>query len=171
MRIAVMGAGGIGGYFGARLAQAGEAVALVARGEHLRAIRAQGLHVKSIGGDLAVRVPATDEPRSVPELIGLVDVVLFCVKSYDTLTAAEAIRPALSSHTAIVSLQNGVSNEDVLASLLGRERVLGGLVYGFAVIEAPGVIRHTQGGRIVLGELDGQERTRTRQFAEVGQKA
>jgi 2-dehydropantoate 2-reductase len=166
-----MGAGGMGGYFGGRLARAGEPVAFVARGDHLRAIQAGGLVVRSITGDFAVRAPATDDPRRVPELMGPVDLVLFCVKSYDTAAAAEAIRPALGPDTAVLTLQNGVVNEETLGRALGPERVLGGLVYGFAVIEAPGVIRHTQGGRIVFGELDGAVRPRTARILEAGRRA
>lgn len=171
MRIAVMGAGGIGGYFGSLLARSGEAVAFVARGEQLRAIEARGLTVRSIAGDFSVTAPVTDDPRRVPHLIGPVDLVLFCVKSYDTETAADAVRPMLTSDTAILSLQNGVVNEEALAHRLGAERILGGLVYGFAVIEAPGVIRHTQGGRIVFGELDGRLSPRAARFLEAGRKA
>jgi 2-dehydropantoate 2-reductase len=166
-----MGAGAIGGYFGARLARAGEPVALIARGEHLQAIEARGLAVESVEGDFTVRVPATDDPSRVPTLIGPVDLVLFCVKSYDTERAAEAIRPLLGPETAVLSLQNGVINEETLGALLGSERILGGLVYGFAVIPAPGVIRHTQGGRIVFGELDGRRSARAAAFVDTGRKA
>jgi 2-dehydropantoate 2-reductase len=166
-----MGAGAMGGYFGGRLAGAGETVVFVARGEHLAAIQARGLTVHSVAGDFSVTAPATGDPRRVADLVGPVDLVLFCVKSYDTETAAEAIRPLLGPETAVLSLQNGVVNEDTLARLVGAERVLGGLVYGFAVIEAPGVIRHTQGGRIVFGELDGAVRPRTTRFLEAGRRA
>jgi 2-dehydropantoate 2-reductase len=171
MRIAVMGTGGIGGYFGARLARAGETVALVARGEHLRAIQKDGLAVRSITGDFTVHAPATDDPRRVTDLVGPIDLVLFCVKSYDTEAAAGSLRPLLGPDTAVLTLQNGVVNVETLTRLLGAARVLGGLVYGFAVIEAPGVIRHTQGGRIVLGELDGRETPRVRAFVEAGTRA
>jgi len=167
----MMGAGGIGGYFGARLARAGESVAFIARGEHLCAMQARGLSVKSVGGDFAVTAPATDDPRRVPDLIGPVDLVLFCVKSYDTETAAEAIAPIVGPGTAVLTLQNGVDNEETLARRFGVDRVLGGVVYGFAVIEAPGVIRHTQGGRIVFGELDGRSNPRAAEFLEAGRRA
>ena len=166
-----MGAGGIGGYFGARLARAGESVAFIARGEHLRAIQARGLAVKSVGGDFAVTAPAIDDPRGLPDLVGPVDLVLFCVKSYDTETAAEAIAPIVGPGTAVLTLQNGVDNEETLARRFGVDRVLGGVVYGFAVIEAPGVIRHTQGGRIVFGELDGRSNPRAAEFLEAGRRA
>lgn len=171
MRVAVMGAGGMGGYFGGRLARSGAAVAFVARGEHLRAIQARGLVVKSIGGDFTVGAPATDDPGRVPDLIGPVDLVLFCVKSYDTEAAAEALRPLLAPDTAVLTLQNGVVNLETLTRVLGAGRVLGGLVYGFAVIESPGVVRHTQGGRIVFGELDGRESPRAARFLAAGRLA
>lgn len=171
LRILVMGAGAMGGYFGGRLARTGEAVVFVARGEHLKATRDHGLTVRSVTGDFTVTAPATDDPRRVPELIGPVDLVLFCVKSYDTEAAAEALRPALSPETAVLTLQNGVVNAETLTRLLGSGRILGGLVYGFAVIERPGVIRHTQGGRIVFGELDGAVRPRTTRFLEAGRRA
>lgn len=171
MRIAVMGAGGMGGYFGGCLARAGEAVAFVARGEHLRAIQARGLQVRSVVGDFTVTAPATDDPRRVPELIGLPELVLFCVKSYDTEAAAETIRPLLGPETAVLTLQNGVVNVETLGGLLGPERILGGLVYGFAVVAEPGVVQHTQGGRIVFGELDGRENARAARFLEAGRKA
>jgi 2-dehydropantoate 2-reductase len=171
MRILVMGAGGIGGYFGGRLARAGETVAFVARGDHLRAIQARGLSVRSIDGDFAVTVPAARDPRRVPELIGPVELVLFCVKSFDTEAAAEAIAPVVGPGASVLTLQNGVVNEDLLARRFGPERVLGGLAYGFAVIEAPGVIRHTQGGRIVFGEWDGRPAPRAAELLEAGRRA
>ena len=145
-----MGAGGTGGYYGGRLAVAGEEVTFIARGEHLRAIQAHGLRVKSPSGDFTARAPATDDPRTV----GPVDLVLFCVKSFDTESAAEAIRPLVGPGTAVLSLQNGVDNEEALGRILGPERVLGGAAYIMATIEAPGVIRHEWGGRVAFGEMD-----------------
>jgi len=171
VRIAVMGTGGIGGFFGARLARSGEAVAFVARGEHLRAIRAGGLRVRSVEGDFTVDAPATDRPAQVPALIGPVDLVLFCVKLYDTEAAAEALRPLLGPDTAVLSLQNGVAKEEVLARVLGPERVMGGLSSAFVAIEAPGVIRHSYGGSIVFGERDGRASERAARFLETGRKA
>jgi 2-dehydropantoate 2-reductase len=93
------------------------------------------------------------------------------VKSYDTEAAAEALRPVLGPDTAVLTLQNGVVNVDTLVRVLGRSRVVGGLVYGFAVIEAPGVVRHSQGGRLVFGELDGRETPRASGFLEAGRRA
>lgn len=166
-----MGAGGIGGFFGARLARSGEAVAFIARGEHLRAIRAAGLRLRSVEGDFAVDAPATDAPAEAPGLIGPVDLVLFCVKLYDTEPAAEALRPLLGPDTAVLSLQNGVAKEGVLGRILGPERVMAGLCSAFVAIEAPGVIRHSHGGSIVFGEPDGRATERATRFLDAGRKA
>ncbi|HEY1374818.1 MAG TPA: 2-dehydropantoate 2-reductase [Candidatus Binatia bacterium] len=149
-RIAVMGSGAVGGYFGARLAAAGENVAFIARGAHLEAMRRDGLLVKSIGGDFRARGLFTGDPRDV----GPAELVLFCVKSYDTESASAAIAPIIGPRTIVLSLQNGVDNPDKLADRWGRERVLGGVVYLGAQLGAPGTITHSAGGRIVLGALD-----------------
>ncbi len=168
MKILVMGTGGVGGYFGAKLARAGEDVTFVARGPHLEAIRTYGLTIKSTSeGEFVVRSPATDDPAS----IGIVDLVLFCVKSYDTEAAAEAICPAVGPRTAVVSLQNGVDNEEKIEWIVGRRRVLGGAAYIFATIESPGVIAHSLGGRIVFGELDGTASPRSQRILEAFQGA
>jgi 2-dehydropantoate 2-reductase len=152
-RIAVMGSGAVGGYFGARLAAAGEKVAFIARGAHLAALRRDGLLVKSVGGDFRARGLFTDDPREV----GPVDLIIFCVKSYDTEAAAEKLAPMIDERTIVASLQNGVDNPDKLANRWGRERVLGGVVYLGAQLIAPGMIMHSAGGRIVLGALDGAD--------------
>ncbi len=152
MRIAVVGAGGVGGYIGGRLALVGNDVVLIARGAHLKAIQADGLKVKSINGDFQVRVKATDRP----ETVGPVDLVIFAVKSYDTESAAEQIRPMVGPNTAVLTVQNGVDNEEKLVRIFGPERVLGGVVYIDSYIEAPGLIVHTDGGRVVFAELDGR---------------
>lgn len=168
MKILVMGTGGVGGYFGAKLARAGEDVTFVARGPHLEAIRKHGLTIKSTSeGEFVVRSRATDDPASA----GAADLVLFCVKSYDTEAAAEAMRPALGPATAIVSLQNGVDNEEKIERIVGRGRVLGGAAYVFATIENPGVIAHSLGGRIVFGELDGTASPRSQRILEAFQRA
>ncbi|WP_135304159.1 2-dehydropantoate 2-reductase [Haloarcula amylovorans] len=151
MNVAVFGAGGIGGYLGARLADAGHEVHLVARGDHLAAIRADGLRVESVAGDTAVELPATDDPSE----IGAVDYVLFCVKSHDTREAAADLEPLLGDDTAVVSFQNGVDNERWLAEEVGESRVVGGVAYIFSTIAEPGVVEHTGGpARFVYGELD-----------------
>jgi 2-dehydropantoate 2-reductase len=149
MRIAVMGAGAVGGYLGARLAEGGADVTMVARGAHLAAMREHGLTLVTPDGERATAaVHATDDPAAV----GPVDVVLFMVKSYDTEAAAHAIGPLLGAETAVLSLQNGIDNEATIASVIGMERVLGGAVYILAAIEAPGVVRSGR-ARIVVGEL------------------
>ncbi len=168
MKIVVMGTGGVGGYFGAKLARAGETVTFVARGDHLREIKASGLRVVSAReGEFVVRSPATDDPS----YIGSADLVLFCVKSYDTETAARAIKHVVGSETAVLSLQNGIDNEEKIESVAGGGRVLGGAAYVFAIIESPGVIRHASGGKIIFGELDGRESDRARRILATFQGA
>ncbi|SEV99952.1 2-dehydropantoate 2-reductase [Natrinema salifodinae] len=157
MKFAVFGAGGVGGYLGARLADAGHDVHLVTRGEHLDALQADGLRVESIAGDTAVELPATDDPAD----IGPCDSVLFCVKAHDTKTAAADLEPLLEEETAVVSVQNGVDNERWLADEIGDEHVVGGVAYIFSTIGAPGVVEHTGGpARFVYGELDGRRTDR-----------
>ena len=161
MRIVVMGSGGTGGFFGAKLARAGEDVTFVARGEHLRAIQANGLRVKSaLEGEFAVRAPAVDRLDGLPPA----DLVLFCVKSFDTEAAAEAVRPVVGRDTGVLSIQNGVDNEDKLAAILGAGHVIAGIAEVFATIEAPGVISHGLLGRIRFGEMDGKESERVQAF-------
>jgi 2-dehydropantoate 2-reductase len=153
MRIAVVGAGGVGGYFGAKLARAGESVVMLARGAHLQAIRRDGIRVRSVPeGESVAKVEAVDSFAGQPP----VDMALFCVKSFDTRSAAEALRPVVGSSTGVVSLQNGVDNEETLDEVLGGGVALGGAAYVFASIASPGVITHTFAGRIVFGEMDGR---------------
>jgi 2-dehydropantoate 2-reductase len=163
MRVLVVGAGGVGGYFGARLARAGTDVTVLARGAHLEAIRREGLRVRSaVDGEWTVEVEAVSDPRGRPPA----DVVLFCVKSFDTEAAASSIRPALAPDTAVVSLQNGVDNEDTLDRVLGGAHAVGGVAYVFAAIESPGVIGHRLAGRVVFGELDGRASARLQRLRE-----
>jgi len=155
MHIAVFGAGGVGGYLGARLADAGHEVDLIARGAHLAALQTDGLRVESVDGDTAVGLPVTDDTADV----GTVDAVLFCVKSNDTRTAAADLDPLLGENTAVVSFQNGVDNERWLGEAIGEAHVVGGVAYIFSTIKEPGVVEHTGGpARFVYGELD-SERT------------
>jgi 2-dehydropantoate 2-reductase len=164
VRIAIFGAGGIGGYFGGRLALAAADVHLVARGAHLRALQERGLRVHSIRGDVAPSVHATEDPAE----IGACDCVLFCVKAYDTAEAAERLSPLLHAETAVVSLQNGVDNEDKLAAVIGEQHVLGGVAYVFASVAEPGVIAHTGGvGGLLFGELDGSVSARGERLREL----
>jgi len=151
-RIAVMGAGAVGGYFGAKLTAAGHEVMFIARGEHLAAMKRDGLKIKSIQGDFAVSSVFTEEP----EAIGPVDLVLFAVKSYDTETASASLAPLITENTMILSLQNGVDNADKVAARWGKEKTLGGVAYIGARICSPGVVEHSAAGRIVLGRLNGE---------------
>ena len=158
MRIVIMGAGGLGSYFGARLAAAGNDVAFIARGAHLTAIREHGLRVESALGNLHLRdVVATDDPGTLSPA----DVVMIAVKLWDTEAAAEAVRPLVRPGTAVVSFQNGVSKDDVLTSILGREAVIGGVGQIGVVIASPGVIRHTGTmAKLIFGELDNTRSSR-----------
>jgi 2-dehydropantoate 2-reductase len=168
MRIVVMGSGGTGGYFGAKLARAGEDVTFVARGAHLAAIAASGLRIRSASEwEWVVRAPAVERLDGLPPA----DLVLFCVKSFDTEEAAALIRPVIGPHTGVLSIQNGVDNEQTLARVLGPGHVLGGAVRVFATIEAPGIIRHTFGGHMTFGEMDGRETDRARAFLAACRKA
>jgi 2-dehydropantoate 2-reductase len=164
MRIAVMGTGGVGGYFGARLAGAGHEVAFVARGRQLEALRANGLRVQSPLGDVHLpTVEVTDQPAE----IGPVDLVLFTVKLWDTFDAAEAIKPLLGENAAVVSFQNGVVKDDILRGALGAEHVIGGVTYIAATIAEPGLIRHSGTlQKLVFGEYDGSLSPRVRQFRD-----
>ena len=127
MRIAIVGAGGVGGYFGAKLARAGESVVMLARGAHLDAIRRHGLRVRSaVDGEFTAKADAVESFADQAP----VDMALFCVKSFDTREAAEALRPVLGRDTGVVSLQNGVDNEEILEDVLGAGRALGGAVAG-----------------------------------------
>jgi 2-dehydropantoate 2-reductase len=152
MRIGIFGSGGVGGYFGGRLAEAGEDVRFVARGAHLAAMLAHGLRVTSIAGDFVVHpVHASDDPAT----LGEVDVVLLAVKAWQVAEAAEALRPMLGAATFVVPLENGIEAPDTLAAALGRDRVLGGLCRIIAWVDGPGRIRHAGvPPSVTLGELD-----------------
>lgn len=163
MRIAVMGTGGVGGYFGARLAQAGQDVHFIARGRQLAALREHGLRVESPRGHLHLReLQVTDDPAS----IGPTDLVIFGVKLWDTEAAAAAIRPLVGERTAVISFQNGVVKDDILKRLLGERAVAGGVGYIAATIAEPGLIRHTGAmQKLVFGEYDGRLSERLQRFA------
>jgi 2-dehydropantoate 2-reductase len=152
MKVAIVGAGGVGGYFGGRLAQAGEDVVFIARGEHLRAMRGNGLRVDSIGGDFRVDpVRATDDPATVGE----VDCILVAVKAWQLPDAIETMRPMAGKTTTIVPLLNGVEAPDRLADAFGAERVLGGTCSVISMIAGPGHVRHAGAQPTVkFGELD-----------------
>ena len=169
MKIAVMGAGAIGGYFGGRLAQAGFDVSFIARGAHLDVIRKNGLKVLSPLGDFTIHpATVTDDPAEV----GPVDVILFMVKNYDTLRAAEQIRPLVGPDTAIIPFQNGVEARAMLSNVLGARHVLGGVAFIPASIQEPGVIKHNaELAKLVFGEFDKQITPRALSFLDALEKA
>ena len=157
MRIAFIGAGGVGGYFGSRLAAASHDVSFVARGAHLTAMRSTGLRLQSPKGDLHLQpVKATDNPRD----IGPVDVVFITVKMYDLESAAQSVGPLLGPGTVVITLQNGVEAVDIAARHAGREHVAGGVAYISAVIDEPGLIKHVAMDALIFGELDGRRSER-----------
>jgi 2-dehydropantoate 2-reductase len=162
LKIAVMGSGAIGGYFGGRLAQADEDVTFIARGRQLAAMRENGLRIASPRGDFHLqRVRVTDDPAA----IGPVDLVFFTVKLWSTEEAAGRIAPLIGPQTAVISLQNGVEANEVLARAVGREHLMGGLCYIAASLEEPGTVRHGgQMARLVFGELGGRKTRRAEAF-------
>lgn len=158
MRIAVIGAGGVGGYFGGRLALAGEDVTFIARGSHLDAMRRDGLRVLSANGDFVVQpVQATDDAASV----GSVDLVMIAVKLWSTDESIATARALMGPSSTVVSFQNGVDAEDKLIAEFGRDRVIGGVANIAALIESPGVVRHNGTMALLqIGELDGRRSAR-----------
>jgi 2-dehydropantoate 2-reductase len=169
MRIAVVGAGGVGGGFGAALAMAGADVTFIARGAHLAAMKSQGLKVHSPRGDThLVPTRATDNPAS----IGRVDVVLFCVKLWDVESAGAHIKPLVGPDTAVIPLQNGIDAAERLLPILGPNAVMGGVAQISASIIAPGVIQQVGAFmRIIFGELDGRRSRRAEDFLALCLKA
>lgn len=162
MRIAVMAAGGVGGYFGARLAQAGHEVAFIARGRHLAAIRERGLTVRSAGGDIHLsKAKASDDPES----LGNFDVVLFAVKLWDTEAVAAACLPLVAGGGVVVPFQNGVESIERIGAVIGAPRVIGGAAYIAAAIAEPGVIVHTgQMARLRFGAVLPEQEAAARRF-------
>lgn len=157
MRVAVYGAGGIGAYFGGRLALAGVEVHLIARGAHLETLRRDRLRVHSTKGDFEIVLPATDDPGEV----GPVDFVLFTVKSRDTASAAAQLDPLLHPDTAVVTLQNGLGNVESIAAAVGSQHTMGGVAYLLSTITDPGVVVHSGGpATLIFGELDGRRSDR-----------
>ena len=159
---AIMGSGGVGGYFGARLARGGFETAFVARGAHLQAIRQSGLRVEGADECFSVHPRATDGP----EEIGHVDFVLFAVKLWDTEAAAAACRPLLGPNTGVLVLQNGVNSVEMLAPILGHASIIGGVAEISATIAQPGLIKRASSRQLIqLGELDGTRSARAERLA------
>ena len=164
MKIAVMAAGAVGGYFGVRLAEAGHDVVFIARGKHLEAIRSQGLKVRSELGDVHIpNANATDDTASV----GPVDVILFAVKLWDTTASARACKQMLADNTTVISLQNGVESSTVIAEKIGAKHALAGTAQVSSVIAEPGVIQHFGNfAKLVFGESNNQISDRARNWCE-----
>ncbi|MDP8955950.1 MAG: 2-dehydropantoate 2-reductase [Actinomycetota bacterium] len=168
IRVAVYGAGAVGGFFGGRLAQTGADVSLIARGSHLEILRKEGLRVRSVRGDFTIQPPATDDPNDV----GPCDYVLFCVKSFDTEEASARLGPLLKPGTAVVSLQNGVDNEEKIAASVGWDHVMGGVTYIFASIAEPGVITDAGGpAKVIFGEFGSSTSSRAKRLLDLFQRA
>jgi 2-dehydropantoate 2-reductase len=168
MRIAIVGSGGVGGYFGGRLAAAGVNVTFIARGEHLAAMRERGLRIESPSGNFHVsRVSATDDPASV----GAVDIVFFTVKLYDTERALASLSPLVGPETIVIPFQNGVDSVEVLTRSLGKAHVAGGTTYVTAVIAEPGLIRHTAMERLIFGPIDGRPPAALEELRDAGRRA
>jgi 2-dehydropantoate 2-reductase len=169
MRIAAMAAGAVGGYFGARMAAAGHDVFFIARGAHLAAIKANGLKVESVHGDLHLHeVNVTDDPAKV----GPVDIVLFAVKLWDTEKAAEQARPLVGQNTRVITFQNGIDNVERIAPILGTEQTIGGAAYIATTIAAPGVIKHTsQFAMMRFGRADKKADAQLQAFVNAGKAA
>jgi 2-dehydropantoate 2-reductase len=168
MRLAILGSGAVGGYFGAKLAHSGQDVTFVARGAHLNAIRARGLEVKSaVLGDFTVQAPAESDTSQ----IGPVDAVLVAVKAYDNRTALPMLTPLVGPETVVLTLQNGVDSVNEVAAVVGEPHVLGGTTYVATALEAPGLIVQTGVHRsIIFGEVFGDRSrisARVQQLAEV----
>ena len=164
MKIAVIGAGGMGGYYGGVLAQRNHEVTFIARGAHLRALQQNGLQVRSVFGDFLVKpARATDQPADV----GPVELILFCTKSYDTDEAAGRALPMIGAETSILSLQNGVDAAERIGRLAGMEHMLAGATWISSAIEGPGTIKQASDfRRVVIGELNGKITPRVRAVKE-----
>lgn len=163
MKIGIMGTGGIGGYFGGLLARSGSDIHFVARGKHRQAILEDGLQIVSGQGSFRVMIHVTSEPHE----IGPVDLLLFCVKSYDTEDVARFVGPMVEQNTVILSLQNGIDNVDKLVQEYGHEPIMAGTTFIEASIAAPGVIAHSgKPGKIVFGEISGERTARAQEILD-----
>jgi 2-dehydropantoate 2-reductase len=168
MRIAIVGSGGVGGYFGARLAAAGADVTFFARGAHLEALRSTGLRIESPNGNLHLpRVSATDDASSV----GAVDVIFFAVKLYDTDSATGFLPPMIGADTVVIPFQNGVESIEMLSRAVDRRHLAGGTSYVQASIAVPGLIRHIALDRLIFGELDGSRTPRLERLLDICREA
>ena len=162
MKIVVMGTGGVGGYFGARLANAGHDVAFIARGKHLEAIKENGLKIISELGDIIIHpVKVSNDPLDFE----IADIVLFCVKSYDTESSSNLIKPLVGPETAVIPFLNGIGHIEIMQRILGSNNVIGGVAAISALIEKPGVIRHNSAMQMLkFGEFNNEITPRIKAF-------
>ncbi len=169
MRIAIFGTGGVGGYFGGRLAQSGADVIFIARGEHLKAMREHGLKIDSVKGDFVVRsIQATDDPNEIDP----VDVILVSVKAWQVPEAAKTMRPMVGPETVVVPLLNGVEAPTQLAGILGTEHVIGGLCGIISFVAGPGHIHHVGADPFInFGEIDNNHSERVENLRRTFEKA
>ncbi len=165
--ILVVGAGAVGGFFGACIARSGKRVIFVVKENYLSFLKDRRIWVRSINGDFSINAEFVTSCES----IGIVDLVLFCVKSYDTEDAARMIIPAVGEKTAIVSLQNGIDNEEKIGRIVGMQKVIGGVAYIGAKLLEPGVIEHSAAGRVAIGELDGSITERVKEIGSIFEDA
>lgn len=164
MKIFIVGVGAVGGYFGGKLARAGFDVTFISRGQTLDSLKKNGLQIKSYTGDFIIKNPkVTDDFKELAKA----DIILLCVKSYSTKELAKAIKKVIPDKAIIVSLQNGIENEDVLSEILGKEKVIGSVVFITSSMPEPGLIKHTSYGKIMLGELNGEETERIKKIEKI----
>jgi 2-dehydropantoate 2-reductase len=164
MRIAIVGTGGLGGYFGGRLADAGADVIFLARGAHLQALKTAGLRIESPNGNLHLRnVSATNESAAV----GPVDVVFFTVKLYDTQSALPLLPPLIGTDTVVIPFQNGVESVEMLSAAVERSHLAAGTAYVQSSVAEPGLIRHIALDRLIFGEIDGARSARLERLLEL----
>lgn len=164
MKIAVLGTGAVGGFFGGKLANAKHDVTFIARGKTLEVLQSQGLRVKSYMGGFTIKNPKITSDLGT---LRSADLILFCVKSYSTAEIAKILKEIISDKAVIISMQNGVDNEEILSEILGAEKIMGSVVYITSSCPEPGLIKHTSSGKVILGELNGVESDRLKRIEKM----
>lgn len=167
MKILIVGAGAVGGYFGGLLARSGEDVTFLARGEHLKAIQEKGLYIKSINGDFNVKINAVERPSDNDKY----DLIIIAVKSYDLSNACNNIKGTVKNDSVLMSLLNGVDSEEIIGNIFGIEKVIGSVAFIGSQISEAGVISHTASGMITIGELDGSKSKRCKEILNIFERA
>lgn len=167
MKILIVGAGAVGGYFGGLLARSGEDVTFLARGEHLKAIQEKGLYIKSINGDFNLKINAVERPSDNDKY----DLIIIAVKSYDLSNACNNIKGTVKNDSVLMSLLNGVDSEEIIGSIFGIEKVIGSVAFIGSQISEAGVISHTASGMITIGELNGVKSKRCEKILYIFERA